>query len=213
LISDIEDGVKAYDKLSGRDERAGVSSRASSKSAPTISFPAASLKNLNVRTEVHTYVVHEVQYYGAVKVTMSSFSGRVSEEAGLRVRDFAPALWEWIPYSFLVDYFTNIGDIVEAASFPRSDVAWCARTIRNTSTRDGSRMTIVKNSSTAYPLTNHVEVLAAYPSTLIIERKYVERDKYLGSFVPSFQWEIPGSKNFKKYLNIAALASLRGMRR
>jgi hypothetical protein len=144
---------------------------------------------------------------------MSSFSSGLAEEAGLRFRDFVPALWEWIPYSFLVDYFTNIGDIIEAASFPKSDLAWCARTYRNTAVRDGSRMTCRVTSSNAYPLTGYTRLDAFYPSSIIIRRKYVSRAAFVGSFVPSFQIEIPGSRGFKKYLNIGALALSRGMRR
>lgn len=34
---------------------------------------------------------------------------------GLTIQEFVPTVWELIPYSFVVDYFTNIGDVVNYA--------------------------------------------------------------------------------------------------
>lgn len=34
---------------------------------------------------------------------------------GLAIQEFVPTVWELIPYSFVVDYFTNVGDIVNFA--------------------------------------------------------------------------------------------------
>jgi hypothetical protein len=41
--------------------------------------------------------------------------GRAVELSGFQFRDFVPTVWELIPYSFVSDYFVNIGDILEAA--------------------------------------------------------------------------------------------------
>lgn len=35
---------------------------------------------------------------------------------GLTIQEFVPTVWELIPYSFVVDYFTNIGDVANYAS-------------------------------------------------------------------------------------------------
>lgn len=214
LVGDIEDAYKAARRLNGRVETDRVSSESNNDTVPVITTASSTApQNLNIFTHVYTWSRYTVRYYGAVKVQVSTPASSVIEEAGFRVRDFVPALWEWIPYSFLVDYFTNIGDIVDAASFPRSDLAWAARTFRNTSVRDGSRTTWTKTSSNPPNTTGHIEVFAVFPSSLVIRRKYVSRAEFVGSFVPSLQFEIPGVGDFKKYLNIAALARLRGMRR
>lgn len=213
LISDIGSGIKAYNQFADRAKQQAVSASVSSDPSLTISFATSTSTNLNVRTEIHTSAIQQVRYYGAVRLKSDSFSTDLAEEAGFRARDFVPALWEWIPYSFLVDYFSNIGDIVEAASFPRSDMAWSARTFRNMIIRDGSRLTVATLSSNPYPLTNHTVIKAWFPSSLTITRKYIQRAKYTGSLVPELQLEIPGFRNFKKYLNIGALVHLRGMKR
>lgn len=41
------------------------------------------------------------------------------ETWGLTFHDLAPTAWELLPYSWLVDYFTNVSDFFEAASFHR----------------------------------------------------------------------------------------------
>jgi len=36
---------------------------------------------------------------------------------GLNIDNFIPTIWELIPYSFVVDYFSNVGQVLQAASF------------------------------------------------------------------------------------------------
>lgn len=54
----------------------------------------------------------------------------VNRVLGLTSVDVLPTMWNLIPYSFLADYFTNIGDIVGALNSPWGAVAWCNRTER-----------------------------------------------------------------------------------
>lgn len=56
----------------------------------------------------------EVRYKGkvALKYDASSFA----RMGGFALPDVIPAVWEAIPFSFLVDYFTNVGDVLYRAS-------------------------------------------------------------------------------------------------
>lgn len=54
----------------------------------------------------------------------------VSDVLGLKLRDVVPTIWNLIPYSFLVDYFVNIGQIVNSIAVPWSGVKWCNKTSR-----------------------------------------------------------------------------------
>lgn len=39
-----------------------------------------------------------------------------SDQFGLSMHNVLPTLWEWIPYSFVVDWFVNVGDFVRAVT-------------------------------------------------------------------------------------------------
>lgn len=48
---------------------------------------------------------------------------------GLELDEFIPTAWELLPWSFLVDYFTNIGDILEAVATSTSNLTWINKTV------------------------------------------------------------------------------------
>jgi hypothetical protein len=56
---------------------------------------------------------------------------------GFTPSNFVPALWEILPWSWLVDYFTNVGDIVEASFADTRDVTWITKSagVRSTATQ------------------------------------------------------------------------------
>lgn len=215
LVSDMGSAYQSYQEFRDRIDAQPVQGTGNEVPVLTIANDSSAVGSnfMSFQYEVHTHTERSVRFYGAVKCRTETFTSSVIEESGFRFRDFVPALWEWIPYSFLVDYFTNIGDILEASSVPRADIAWVSRTFRNSTTRNSSRVRYTKNSSASYPLNGHVEVQAFFPPSVTWRRKYIDRRNYTGSLVPTFRFEIPGFRNFKKYLNIAALVNLRGMRR
>nr|UJQ85579.1 MAG: hypothetical protein 1 [Leviviridae sp.] len=43
-------------------------------------------------------------------------------------RDLVPTAWELIPWSFLIDYFGNVGDVINVACVSLNNVAWSSRT-------------------------------------------------------------------------------------
>lgn len=208
LVGDVEDAAHSAVRISRRKPRAPVRAFSNIKRAPTIVFASRSHHNITITWEVHTYQTVEVEFYGAVKLEVDEPILGAVEEWGFRTRDFLPAVWELMPYSFLVDYFTNVGEIVEAISFPRSDIAWVGRTIRNSMTRDSSRST-TRNTGPTYPANGSTVVWEYTPMSVIWTRKYLERTSYSHSLVPSFRWEIPGAKDWRKWLNMSALARSR----
>jgi hypothetical protein len=49
---------------------------------------------------------------------------------GFTPSEFIPTAWELLPWSFLVDYFTNIGDVITASVTSTTDIAYVVRTER-----------------------------------------------------------------------------------
>lgn len=57
---------------------------------------------------------HIVRYRGAVQPRTEAPSWNDSTLWGFNPESFIPSKWELLPWSFLIDYFTNIGDILNA---------------------------------------------------------------------------------------------------
>lgn len=66
-----------------------------------------------------------LRYRGQV-FTNSSADGKISKLQALRLlpEDFVPTLWDLIPYSWMIDYFANIGEILDALSVGTANLAW-----------------------------------------------------------------------------------------
>lgn len=68
----------------------------------------------------------EVVYKGAAVAQMGIPS--FPEQLGLSWSSLLPTVWELIPYSFLVDYFSNIGRVIEGISTGTVYLSWGMRT-------------------------------------------------------------------------------------
>jgi DNA-binding FrmR family transcriptional regulator len=67
-----------------------------------------------------------VKYKGMWGLQAGVESRSVQDVLSLRPRDIIPTVWNLIPYSFLVDYVSNIGTIMNAFSVPWDGVRWCS---------------------------------------------------------------------------------------
>ena len=61
---------------------------------------------------------------GAVKTGADGGAISFAQLAQLDAQHFVPTLWDLLPYSFIADYFVNVGEIINALSFRYSDLAW-----------------------------------------------------------------------------------------
>lgn len=112
------------------------------------------LRGIPVTVTVEEKSSVNYHYKGAM---VGSCSGPVDANSrfGIRLDEFVPTAWELLPFSFLVDYFTNIGDILNSASYFDANIAWTNFTTRQEQIR----------SVSIYP--NHVECKNAYGDNFI----------------------------------------------
>jgi hypothetical protein len=68
-------------------------------------------------------------YYRGVVGTTVPYGPRSLGVLGLTWSEVLPAAWELIPYSFMVDYFTNIGKILDANAFNNASLRWWNSTV------------------------------------------------------------------------------------
>lgn len=141
-----------------------------------------------------------VKYFGVYRSEGNGSSNL--HHYGFRPSEFVPTLWELIPYSFLVDYFTNIGEILESWSYRFLRPDWTARTIR----REGIR----KTSQEAFHMyqfspSTYENVVWGSPGRQTWREKSVERTPLVPLDLPSLEVKVPG--NWRQWANIAALTS------
>jgi len=202
LVSDIRSGALALARYqSDRFPSKVVIGRAIARGPASVGIRSGASITGNVKTLVKYSTQAEVKIYGAVKCTTGASVDHALALSGLTWRDFAPTVWELIPYSFLVDYFANIGAIVEAASFNNASVAWV-----NIGTYERSVSEQIEQQYEPFPSPNgHWFRQSSHmvPSgPFRFERFSKSRSRYIGGFMPSLTFKLPGSH---QSLNVSAL--------
>lgn len=152
-----------------------------------------SVSGLIIQKTLQIESFYSIKYYGKVRVYHPS---SLVSQLGLLPEDFVPTVWELVPWSFVADYFTNIGDLIQAACFLRSNMAWVSKG-QKTATE-----TKVVLSIAAKPLNTYVTGSGHDGAHSVVQ---VSRAPYLGSLVPDLEFEIPGFG--RKWINLGALAN------
>lgn len=149
------------------------------------------------------YKTHSVQLVGSV-----SLGGQNSlkfKKLGLHPSDWLPTIYELVPYSFLVDYFTNLNGIVAAFGNLSLNLDWCTMTERR---KYETRYT---NSSPSYtstsPAYSGAKLLKYVPLRGSHSKTHVGRDAHHELSVPGLVFSLPDS--VRQWLNIGALIGAR----
>jgi hypothetical protein len=208
LLKDIDDGAKALAKLATHTVHLhkmvrGDGSELIEQVDPTV------VNTIGTSTSITAYLnnieskLSEVRYYGKVRLADSDTSLMQPRLLGVTLSDVIPAAWELIPWSFLIDYFTNIGDVIESWAFHKADLAWATKVIRQTNKTSLSWTHIPELNTATFKVLGQSAKDGASVST----RKQVSRVANATIPVPSFRFELPFGSN--KWINIGALIAAR----
>ena len=153
-----------------------------------------------------TYRV-QVTYRGKIRAeVMDPQSVHGLAQFGFRFEEFLPTAWELLPWSFVVDYFSNIQEIVVGWSYGQSHLKWANQTIRRTADVDAIGQHVpVEQMKAAYGISGW-NLVSFTPMVYILRTKEVKRDPYNGSFSPGLHFEIPGVDS-RKWVNLLALVT------
>lgn len=212
LISDIKSAGEALNRRKNRNS--GNYSKVSGKGEEE----TASFAGISTRTDLFIRLHHRsltkrkvsVRYYGQVKSVCENPIEADMNLFGTNWREIVPTAWELIPYSFLADYFGNIGQILDAWSVRKSDIAWLAKSVKRT-----AELTL----SEAYIDKNHIPGVGGYISDISrsVSSSYfrsattaIQRSPQAPN-LPSLTLKIPGFDT--KWINMTALLGARNRTR
>jgi hypothetical protein len=132
FIGDIEDAFKALDNLRDEERHVNVSAGGQSdKFGGNVNGQQGLYGYLKVQTYDQWWYKCHVRYKGCIVIKPQTTNADLAKNWGFHPDQFVPTAWELIPWSFLADYFTNIGDILAYDSSVKSQLRWCCRGVRN----------------------------------------------------------------------------------
>lgn len=207
LIGDIKAGAKALAKIQEKavNNTVRVSSKGHSETAGTPTFLNIAIQTTILGTSFRvTRGSADAIIYGAVKIADNpELDGRIQRQIGFTLSDVVPTVWELVPWSFLIDYFTNLGDVISAACFPRSDLVWTMQCIK----RRNSSSNVVQHRKNPNAGGINTRIIADYgsPGSIIRTFEDISRSQSGSLPLPPFQLQIPGSN--VQFMNIGALVA------
>lgn len=165
LISDIEDATEAYEKLAkenNKDQfekiRAVGTYECNVSNTDDVYAPIA---NLTVRTSVRESQRAIFIIRGEVRIRPQMALADTAGRLGFSLRDFIPTAWELLPWSFLVDYFADVGGYLDASTTDTSGVTWLV----GTSVKERIKYLVTKSHRSDQPdastLLDHYSSLAS----------------------------------------------------
>jgi len=203
LFEDIRDANKALAKLAADPPHDSfpISGRGHSDGILAHSIfewggPPGMVGDYNAET--YLLSKSDVRYYGAIIGKPASLS-TVADTFGVSPYDVVPAVWEAVPWSFLVDYFVNVQEVLDSMRYCGASLGWLMCGVRNIT----KKTTFLTGLHAPLPA-NTFESVSVSPEVWTITD--VTRVPVNSLPYPSFHFKMPGIGSLK-WVNISALIS------
>lgn len=217
LVSDVNDGANAVNRMRDGDFRARVQIFGSGNDKEMLSVTpnqgvpsAATLQGVTIPdpgaiglTDVYEYYTCDVNQKGSINVAPPGSEVPLAMQFGVGFDDILPAVWEGIPWSFFVDYFVNVSSVIDSWSSLSSRLAWANRTVRNGRVRMCTDLRPPQNSTSGQTST----IYTVSGGGFLASNYLVYRTPAAASdLMPPMRIKIPNTGT--KWANIAALAGM-----
>ena len=212
LIGDVKAGALALDRHFNRFARSYTRVRGKGTVETSVQSSPTAYNNQGRIIDRYwgslTKSSYSKLYYGEVKSVCPNPVQANMTLLGISWADVVLTGWELVPYSFVLDYFTNIGDILDSWTIRSSDWAWLSSVDKYESTCISTSPFLNENKIKTWP---GLDVSKGYKiigscSPAVAKFKQISRATPLGPPSLGFQWQIPGLSS-RKWLNIAALGA------
>lgn len=206
FVNDLEDAMNAYKEIQERVEDRFESLKAVGKDSALILSKSelfAPVADTNCRGTMRQWEEAICVIRGEVKALAVTTSADKARVFGLTQGEFLPTAWELCPWSFLFDYFTNIGDIIENAITDTTSVAWLEMSTITKARTDAEVHADWYSNWVTKRFDKKWLLLNIQSSSLKYKRSVVSRTGVVNLRVPPLLFELPGSPI--KQLNMVAL--------
>lgn len=204
LISDIESAIDAYATLKANPTTLRVYGKGETKVVVDRPLTQSFIDSYR-SVVVHDRDSYEAKviYKGVVVLPIEGGGdeltiARLKNALGFKLEEFIPTAWELVPFSFVVDTFSNIGTILSSGHGLTAQYAWKSRSVRKTMRRV-CNYTNPKSSAT-YATKNFWGCKGSE-----IELYDYERFPNPPLWLPRISLELPGE--FLPWLNMASLVN------
>lgn len=132
FLSDIKAGAETlarlnYDKRRSNIKAYGESARLLADVTYDSLTTSSGIAYFNyVRQSNHKKIIQRAGLDATLTAPTGSIA-RVIELSGFSFQNFVPTAWELLPWSFFIDYFSNIGDVITSQMTDTSKVTWTCR--------------------------------------------------------------------------------------
>lgn len=125
---------------------------------------------------------------------------KVKALGGFDLRSVVPTVWELVPHSWLIDYFVNVGQLLEASAACTADVAWWSSTLACSTTRRRHSLKATNTWSSGQDITSFT------PPSDFTSKQTIKRTASAVT-VSSLTFGLPGRDT--SWINIGALITQR----
>jgi hypothetical protein len=202
LIADVSSAMSALERLHTVTKPIIVRATSNVPIHESLEYTGGTYST-NTRTFCSYDGTFGVRYYGSFLRRKSSTFSADMALFGFDWSELVPAAWELIPWSFLVDYFTNIGDAIEA----NVTLGQVYKVFLGKSYRGVLNSSAVSILDAAAPDSSFVSSFVPQSEELLVTQFL--RSGPLEQMFATPSVHIPGRSGFKRLLNLSALLALR----
>jgi hypothetical protein len=139
---------------------------------------------------------------GAIRTGAHNGALKAAQMLQLDLPHFVPTAWDLLPYSWIVDYFVNVGDIFKGLCFQFSDLTWANKTIRTVHQYDWNYWMDLNNYSHDVQYLIARTDVAVNPSGTVTSFARTPLDSF--DLIPQVRFSLPMG-SVKPWENMAAL--------
>lgn len=190
-LSRLGEGGRAdvYHNLRGSSRTEAIVSRSTGQVTPIGWAGNSYVSDVTVKKSL------KVRYVGGLRVGSEDLHFQMVE-FGIGALDFAPAVWEAIPFSFVVDYFLNVQEMIDGLKFLYAKPNRLDLCVRNAGVVQVGSPYSLGNAPT---YSTSIRCGVAHSLVVRVSRQPLFEFPYIG-----YRFKCPGI-NSMRWLNIAAL--------